>query len=467
MPFYFRKVNSINKILLTNQAGSYSFLKDDKELNSLISGDINHLKHEKIEELYAKNFISEEIEFDTRLSLIASKYATQISTAIRKPSLFIIVPTLRCDHSCSYCQVSRVDKNKSGYDLDKKYVNNVITFIDKLGDDSIKIEFQGGEPLLSFNFIKQIVYEAERRLQNKDVSFVICSALGPLSDEILDWCKDHKVVFSISLDGPEIIHNFNRPSRYFSPYTNVIRNLRRIQNYLGEERISCLATISKESLSHGKEIVDTYFELGLKSIFLRPLSPFGFASLRMSKIGYTENEYFQFYKDAIERVIELNQKRVFIEETAHIHLSKIFRFGAGNYVDLQSPAGYVLGALVINYDGKVFGSDEARMLWETTRAPELILGDLTNDSIGTLHKSNAASLLADTFLSCLPGCDECAYQPYCGADPLHHLSSQGDHIGDKSISFFCKLERDLFDFILSRYHTDSSTRMVFDLWLNQ
>ena len=34
------------------------------------------------------------------------------------------------------------------------------------------------------------------------------------------------------------------------------------------------------------------------------------------------------------------------------------------YVDLRSPAGIGLGALVYNYDGKVFASDEGRMLAE-------------------------------------------------------------------------------------------------------
>ncbi|MDH8206496.1 hypothetical protein QIG19_27455, partial [Klebsiella pneumoniae] len=34
------------------------------------------------------------------------------------------------------------------------------------------------------------------------------------------------------------------------------------------------------------------------------------------------------------------------------------------YVDLRSPAGIGLGALVYNYDGRVFASDEGRMLAE-------------------------------------------------------------------------------------------------------
>lgn len=53
------------------------------------------------------------------------------------------------------------------------------------------------------------------------------------------------------------------------------------------------------------------------------------------------------------------------------------------YVDLRSPAGIGLGALVYNYDGKVFASDEGRMLAEMgDRTFEL--GDLRSDDYRSL-----------------------------------------------------------------------------------
>jgi hypothetical protein len=49
------------------------------------------------------------------------------------------------------------------------------------------------------------------------------------------------------------------------------------------------------------------------------------------------------------------------------------------YVDLRRPAGIGLGALVYNYDGKVFASDEGRMLAE--------MGDRTFELDDRFHES--------------------------------------------------------------------------------
>lgn len=45
-------------------------------------------------------------------------------------------------------------------------------------------------------------------------------------------------------------------------------------------------------------------------------------------------------------------------------LTKILTNDDPGYVDLMSPAGIGIGALVYNYDGGVYASDEGRMLAE-------------------------------------------------------------------------------------------------------
>ncbi len=78
---------------------------------------------------------------------------------------------------------------------------------------AIKIEFQGGEPLLNFDLIRYVVDKAERRGQaeGRDLEFVITTTLALATDEILEYCRDHHIYLSSSLDGPEDLHNKNRP----------------------------------------------------------------------------------------------------------------------------------------------------------------------------------------------------------------------------------------------------------------
>src|SRR5579862_2469355 len=66
--------------------------------------------------------------------------------------------------------------------------------------------------------------------------------------------------------------------------------------------------------------------------------------------------------------------------------------------------------------------------------------------LGSVHTHSHKDLFTgDPFLnlvtaSCnqsLPGCSDCAFQTYCGADPIFHHASQGDLVGHRPTSDFC------------------------------
>jgi len=190
LPFFFRELPSIEKILLTNQAGSFAYLNNYKELEKLVQQSFSELDKKTREELLSKSIIAERADSEVRIDQIASKLATVTQSNIEQPSLFLVVPTLRCDHDCRYCQVSRVPKNRLGYDLDISQIDSILEIIRRVGTQKIKIEFQGGEPLLAFDYIRRFIERAKQLLKDTQISYVICSALGPLSQEILDWSKE-------------------------------------------------------------------------------------------------------------------------------------------------------------------------------------------------------------------------------------------------------------------------------------
>ena len=465
LPFNFRQIPLLNKWLLSGPSGAFAILDSRAQLEGMANGNLDTFSSNQVNELIAKSLLSESSDREVRARLIASQMATRLAKAVSKPSLFMVIPSLRCDHDCGYCQVSRVPKDRAGYDLDADHIDGILRVIAAVGLDRIKIEFQGGEPLLAFAFIQQFYERAQQAIAHIDVTYVICTAGGPLSGSIIDWAKNKKVDFSISLDGPEGVHIRNRPSKYFNTHKVTIGAIEQIRRTLGVHRVNSLTTISRHSLAYPLEIVDSYFELDFPGIFLRPLSPFGFAAATQHRIGYNVSEYMAFYEVALRRIIELNKDRLFIEDTALIHLRCIFQPHSANYIDLQSPTGYIFGALVFNYDGNIFGSDEARMLWQSTQASELVLGTVNDDVKYLVIGEAAKRLLTSSFNWATPGCDDCAYQPYCGSDPLHHLATQGDSIGHKASSFFCQYQTAMFDLLFTLWETDTNARKVFQEWL--
>jgi hypothetical protein len=141
--------------------------------------------------------------------------------------------------------------------------------------------------------------------------------------------------------------------------------MHRAREALGEDAVAALTTLTRDNLRYPKDIIDTYVEQRFHSIFLRPVSPFGYAVRTESVLGYSIEEFLAFYREALTYLLALNQAGVIIDEAyTTLLLMQILTPFPTSYVDLRSPTGAGLGTLVYNYDGLVYASDESRMLAE-------------------------------------------------------------------------------------------------------
>jgi uncharacterized protein len=404
------------------------------------------------------------------LQLLALRLRSRMAFLRRPTPLHIFVVTLRCEHSCPYCQVSRQSTDRHRFDMSEETAMRAVEVALSAPAPTIKIEFQGGEPLLNFELVRQITEAAEERAAacGKKVEFVIASNLALLTDEVLDFCRQHTVLLSTSLDGPADLHNGNRPRPGGNSHELAVAGIRRAQETLGSSRVGALMTTTEASLGRVEEIIDEYLRLDLDGIFLRPLSPYGFAIKTKQFARYGGAEWLAFYKRGLRYIIEKNKEgRPFPEFYARLLLTRMLSDEPTGYVDLRSPAGIGLGALVYNYDGKVFASDEGRMLAEMgDRTFEL--GDLRTDDYRSLILSPKLIELVGTSLAqCSPQCNGCAYEPVCGAEPIYHHTTQGDPVGIKPLSQFCARQKGVLRLLLDILDEDGEDAAVLRGWVGQ
>ena len=165
-------------------------------------------------ELKSKHFLFDD-DSKVALDLLAIKYRSRLEPLAWFTGLHIFVVTLRCDHSCHYCQVSRQTEDSASYDMTVAHADRALEVVFRSPSPNIKIEFQGGEPLLRFDLIRHVVEQAERMNEaaGRDVQFVIASNLTHLSNDILSFCHAHRILLSTSLDGPADLHDAQRPLR--------------------------------------------------------------------------------------------------------------------------------------------------------------------------------------------------------------------------------------------------------------
>lgn len=126
----------------------------------------------------------------------------------------ILQVTQNCNLRCSYCTYSGMYENRGRSDktmsieLAKKGVDFLIRHSSK--NKMIAIGFYGGEPLLRFDFIKEMVFYAEHKAEGKNLLLTMTSNGTLINSDILDFLQEHHVHMMISIDGPREIHDKNR-----------------------------------------------------------------------------------------------------------------------------------------------------------------------------------------------------------------------------------------------------------------
>lgn len=464
LPFNFARRDA--KYLLSNDAGEYCLIPRD-ELVALVDGELT-ADSETYRRLRAKHFLYDETS-DAALDLLALKVRTKYQAFREFTSLHIFVVTLRCDYSCPYCQVSRQSGSDNAFDMTEEMAERALEMVFRSPSSSIKIEFQGGEALLNFPLIKFIVERAGEMngRAHRDLQFVVATNLTFLSDEILDFCEAHGINLSTSLDGPADLHNRNRPRPGKNGHEMTRNAIARVRERLGPDRVAALMTTTERSLSCPEEIIDEYLDAGFNAVFLRPLSPYGFAVKTRQIDKYDMERFFEFYKRGLSYIIDLNKRGVpFREEYSTLVLRKLRSPFPTSYVDLQSPAGAGLSVIVFNYDGDVYPTDESRMLAEMGN-DQLKLGNVLRDKYEDIFLNpRLLTMLEESAAQSAPECYQCAYQPFCGSDPTYHYATQGDWVGHKAFSGFCARTKLVTGHLVEMLEgDDAETRNILLSWI--
>jgi uncharacterized protein len=463
LPYRFERLRD-RRVLVSNFVGEHLLLSETE------FGDLTALNFVKdsllVRRLRAKHIV--QLEGETLpLELLAMKARTRLHRLSEFTALHMFVVTLRCEHSCQYCQVSRQNTGSSEFDMSKDHALKALDLVFRSPSPFIKIEFQGGEPLLSWSLVEFIVEEAERRnvSAQRKLGFVVTTNLALLNDRVIEFAREHNLSFSTSLDGPEELHNRNRPRPGGDSWQRAIAGIHRIQTELGPDKISALMTTSLRSLGQVEAIINTYVENGLVDVFLRPLSPYGFAARRGPSFAYDNAKWLEFYERGLDYLIDLAVRgSEVVERYAAVVLRKMLTNEDPGYVDLMSPAGIGIRAMLYNYDGFVYASDEGRMLAEMNDIT-FQLGHLDSHTYEEIVLSDALlDPLEASFSGSVPMCSDCAFESWCGSDPVYHHATSGDVVGRKPESGFCNRNMEIFKILLDRYHGDPAVRDVFRRW---
>lgn len=369
----------------------------------------------------------------------------------------ILVPTLRCNLACAYCQVSRVNENAPGHDWDTETLQSVLRWLDGLSTKTIKIEFQGGEPLLRLDVLQEVRTFARQRFETAE--FVVCTNLQDVTEEAWNFMSSDDTSVSTSLDPTRDLHERHRTSTT-AKTQQFLQNLARATGSW-PDRVSALPTFDIDALPDPRAVIETYASFGFRSVFLRPINHQGFARKR-----FKTRDLSAVWKDYSRRfqmeLIDFNKTAARpMEEFYFSHcLRRVLRGGHDNHVDLRNPNVIGRSYVVIDHDGSFYPTDEARMVTRLGQL-DLRMGNVRSGMDRTIV--DALNMEAINLFD--PDCVHCPYQTFCGVDLVDDLSRYGRIDLARHLTDFCQRHLAIFDLVFEfLYSDDPWIRKSIALW---
>lgn len=156
----------------------------------------------------------------------------------RQLGMLILQLTQGCNFRCSYCVYSssnKLNRSHSNKSMSFETAKRAIDFYHDRTIDSkeVGISFYGGEPLLQFELIKQIVEYCDSKFYGKTINYRITTNGSLLDTDTIKFFIDEGRNFNvlISLDGPKRIQDrFRRFSDGHGSYDKILENIYNIDS---------------------------------------------------------------------------------------------------------------------------------------------------------------------------------------------------------------------------------------------
>ena len=265
------------------------------------------------------------------------------------------------------------------------------------------------------------------------------------------------------MDGPEDVHDNNRIfANKKGTYSIVTKNIRRLKSKYGK-KVDLLPTITRSSFRRYKDIIDEYVRWGQEEISLRPVNRLGVACKNWANLGYSAEEFNEFYRKSMDYILELNKKGIYIRERlARVILEKILNKRDPSYVDLMNPCGTGRATVVYMPNGDCYPCDEARMIGEEM----FKLGNILNENYEDLmKKDNLLHLLEASLVNLWDY--RSAFLPWIGTCPVVNYAEQHNIVPKIWCSSLHKIYNYQFKYIFEKMLESKDNANIFNEWVKR
>lgn len=212
-----------------------------------------------------------------------------------------------CNLACKYCFADegeyKGDKGMMSFEVGKQALDFLIA--NSGNRRNLEVDFFGGEPLMNFDVVKQLVrYGREQeKIHNKNFRFTLTTNGVLLNDDIMDFINEEMANVVLSVDGRKEIHDLMRPTRNGKgSYDLIIPKFQKLAESRKHKNYYVRGTFTHNNLDFAEDVL-SLADLGFEQISVEPVVAQDDQdyAIRESDIPKICDEYDKLAKALIER----------------------------------------------------------------------------------------------------------------------------------------------------------------------
>lgn len=236
-------------------------------------------------DILKENYTEEEIKeayadilelYDNKLLYSDDVYGDYSKTVVESPIKAMCLHISHdCNLRCKYCFASTGDFGKGRKLMPFEVGKAAIDFLleKSVGRENLEVDFFGGEPLMNFDVVKQIVEYARSREEeyHKNFRFTITTNGMLLDDDTIDYINKEMYNVVLSIDGRKEVNDRMRVRVDGSGcYDRILPKFKKLVDGRGDKEYYVRGTYTKYNLDFSEDVMHLY-EAGFDEISVEPV----------------------------------------------------------------------------------------------------------------------------------------------------------------------------------------------------
>lgn len=180
-----------------------------------------------------------------------------------------------CNLACKYCFAEEGeyhgDRSLMSFEVGKKALDFLIA--NSGNRVNLEVDFFGGEPLMNFQVVKDLVAYGRSKEQehNKKFRFTLTTNGMLLNDEVMEFANKEMANVVLSVDGRKEVHDFMRPTRNGKgSYDLIIDKFKTMAELRNQTNYYVRGTFTHHNLDFSQDVLHLA-DMGFKQISMEPV----------------------------------------------------------------------------------------------------------------------------------------------------------------------------------------------------